>query len=135
MSRVPRTEEHLKTGFATEAASAARCRAYAAHAESEDLPNLAAAWLALANEKDKLAIAQLEAAGQVRDAATSLADALAEERFENDILYPKMIREGDERTAAVFRSVVEAQEAHASRLEDLRGALQAAAGDIPAAGD
>ncbi len=130
MSRVARFQEYLKTGFTAEAVSAARCRAHAARAEREDLPNLAAAWLELAAEKDRLAIRQLEAAGQVREGSIAVADALAEDRFENDVLYPKMMREVEGDPAAVFEAVVEAQKEHIARLSELRTALQAAAGDI-----
>jgi rubrerythrin len=130
VSRVPRFQEHLKTGFTAEAVSAARCRAQAARAEREGRPKLAAAWLELAAAKDALAIRQLEAAGQVREDRTALADALAEDRFENDVLYPKMIRDVEGEAADVFRQVVAAQQEHVSRLEELRGALQAASGDI-----
>ena len=66
MSRVPRFQEHLKTGFTAEAVSAARYRANAERAEREGMPNLAAAWRELAVEKDRLAIDQLEAAGDQR---------------------------------------------------------------------
>ncbi|NLN10594.1 MAG: hypothetical protein GX178_03160 [Acidobacteria bacterium] len=65
MSRLPRAQEYLKTGFAAEAAAAARYRAYAQAAEQAGRPRLAAAWLDLAAEKDRLAIVQLEAAGKV----------------------------------------------------------------------
>ena len=47
-----------------EAAAAARYRAYAQAAEQAGRPRLAAAWLDLAAEKDRLAIVQLEAAGK-----------------------------------------------------------------------
>ena len=130
MSRVPRFQEHLKTGFTAEAVSAARYRANAERAEREGMPNLAAAWRELAAEKDRLAIDQLEAAGQVREEATAVNDALAEDRFENDVLYPKMIRDVDGAAAEVLESVVEAQTGHIERLRELRTKLQAASGDI-----
>ena len=66
MSRLPRAQEYLKTGFNAEAASAARYRAAAVRATDEGHPKLADAWRALAVEKDELARLQLEAAGQVR---------------------------------------------------------------------
>lgn len=132
MSRLPRAAEHLKTGFTAEAVSAARCRAHARQAERDGRPNLAAAWDELAREKDRLAILQLEAAGQVRDTLTAVVDALGEEEFENDVLYPKMIRQVDAETADVFRQVVQAQQEHASRLERLHDRVQAATEDIPA---
>ena len=66
MSRIPRSLEFLKNGFTAEAVSAARFRAYAARAEKDGLPNLAARFRALAAQKDELAVRQLEAAGQVR---------------------------------------------------------------------
>ncbi len=130
MSRVPRSLEHLKTGFASEAASAARYRAYAARAERQGMPNLARRWSELAAAKDELAILQLEAAGQVREENAALADALAEERFENDVLYPKMIRDADPDAAEVFRQVVSAQKAHAGSLVELRDALAGSRGDL-----
>lgn len=131
MSRVPRSQEHLKTGFTSEASAAARYRAYARAAELEGLPNLAQHWLDLAEAKDELAIRQLTAAGQVRTADRGIADALAEDRFENDVLYPKMIRDlGTDGAADVLREVVAAQEGHIDQLDDLRKRLQAASGDI-----
>ena len=128
MSRVPRSQEHLKTGFASEAAAAARFRAYAKDAAGQDLPNLAQRFEALARAKDELAVLQLEAAGQVRAAERSVADAMAEERYENDVLYPKMSRDSGGEAAAVFAAVVESQKSHLEELESLRRALQSAAG-------
>ncbi len=130
MSRLPRSLEHLKTGFTTEAVSAARFRAYAKRAESDGKPNLAAKWLKLAAAKDSLAILQLEAAGQVRADQTNVADALAEERFETDVLYPKMIESVEESTQKVFETVTAEQEKTVEELEDLRQALQSSSGDI-----
>ncbi len=131
MSRVPRSQEHLKTGFASEAAAAARYRAYARAARDEGKPNLGKRWEALAEAKDELAIRQLTAAGQVRAADRVIADALAEDRFENDVLYPKMIRDsGADAAAEVFRDVVAAQAGHIEELDELRKRLQAASGDI-----
>lgn len=130
MSRLPRSLEHLKTGFTAEAVSAARFRAYAKRAESDGRPNLAEKWLELAAEKDALAILQLEAAGQVRAEQTNVAEALAEERFENEVLYPKMIEAVEESTRRVLETVVERQEKTAEELEDVRQALQSSTGDI-----
>ena len=130
MSRVPRSQEHLKTGFTAEAVSAARFRAYAARAERDGKPNLARKWLELAAEKDALAILQLEAAGQVRADATNIGDALAEERFENEVLYPKLIRSVEDGAADVFEQVVSAQKETETALSGLAKSLQAATGDI-----
>ena len=105
VSRVPRSLEHLKTGFTAEAVSAARYRAFASHAENSGKPNLARRWLELAAQKDALAILQLQAAGQVRADQANVGDALAEKRFENDVLYPKLLRAVDEETASVFQEV------------------------------
>ena len=131
MSRLPRAQEYLKTGFTAEAASAARLRATAARAEREGKPNLARALRELAAEKDALAIGQLEAAGQVHDASEELRTAIAEERYENDALYPRMSREVDDDTAKIFRDVVARQQEHAKRLESLLAALTSSRGDIP----
>ncbi|HYN20555.1 MAG TPA: hypothetical protein VE078_06320, partial [Thermoanaerobaculia bacterium] len=88
MSRIPRFQEHLKTAFTAEAASAARCRAYAVRAERDGLPNLARHWRSMAEEKDRLAIELLVASEQVHGADADLGNAIAEERYENDALYP-----------------------------------------------
>ncbi len=72
----------------------------------------------------------LEAAGQTRDAAGAVREALAEERYENDVLYPRMIGEVDEETAAALERTVSEQRDHVERLEALRRELQAARGDI-----
>ena len=130
MSRIPRHQEHLKTGFTAEAASAARFRAYAVHAEREGLPNLARRYQRIAAEKDALAIELLAASEQVRGADADLGNAISEERFENDILYPKMIRDVDQDTANVFLRVVNAQKEHLRVLESLRQEANAAPGDV-----
>jgi rubrerythrin len=130
VSRIPRFQEHLKTGFTAEAASAARFRAYAARAERDGMPNLARQWLRLAAEKDELAARLLDAAEQVRGTDTDLASAISEERYENDVLYPKMMRDVDARIADVFLKVVAAQKEHLGSLEDLRRAANASQGDV-----
>ena len=130
MSRIPRFQEHLKTGFTAEAASAARCRAYAARAERDGLPNLARHWRSLAEEKDLLAIDLLEASEQVHGMDADLGNAISEERYENDALYPRMIRDVNERVADVLLKVVSAQKDHLRRLESLREAYNAAQGDV-----
>jgi rubrerythrin len=130
VSRIPRYQEHLKTAFTAEAASAARCRAYATRAEREGLPNLARHWLRLAAEKDRLAIELLEAAGQLKTLEADLGNAISEERYENDALYPRMIRDVDEHTANVLLKVVTAQKEHLRQLESLREAVNSAGGDV-----
>ena len=130
MSRIPRFQEHLKAGFTAEAASAARFRAYAVRARRDGLPNLANRWLRLAAEKDALAVEMLEAAGQARGTDSDLGNAIAEERYENDVLYPKMIRDVDQDTANVFLRVVTAQKEHLRQLAALRDEVNAAQGDV-----
>ena len=130
MSRIPRFQEHLKTGFTAEAVAAARFRAYATKADDDDLPNLASHWRQLAEEKDRLAVEQLQAAGQVRGEATDIGTALSNERYEVDVLYPKMRREVDGEAADVLDAVIERQRGHLSRLEDLRKRFMAAKGDV-----
>lgn len=130
MSRIPRSQEYLKTGFTGEAVSAARFRAYAARAEKDGRPNLARQWLRLATEKDTLAVKLLEAAEQVRGEDADLGTALQEERYENDVLYPKMVRDLDQATADVFLQMIEAQKNHLRQLEELRRALNSSGGDV-----
>ena len=130
MSRIPRFLEHLKTGFTAEATSAARYRAYAHRARRDGLPHLAERWLRLAAAKDALAVEMLEAAEQVRGLDADIGNAISEERYENDVLYPKMIRDVDQETANVFLRIVNAQKEHVRQLEALRRELNAAPGDV-----
>jgi rubrerythrin len=134
VSRIPRAQEHLKAGFTAEAVSAARFRAYAFQAEQDGQPNLAEEWRRLAAAKDQLAVQQLAAAGQVLGGVGDVKSALAEERYENDVLYPKMMREVDGDTARVLGEVVEQQKEHLARLEELRRQVLAAARDVAARG-
>lgn len=131
MSRIPRFQEHMKTGFTAEAVSAARFRAYAEQAEGDGMPNLARRWRRLAEEKDRLAIDLLSAARQVKGLDADLGSAIAEERYENDILYPKMIRDvADEQVSDIFLRAISAQREHLRRLEELRRDYHAAQGDV-----
>jgi rubrerythrin len=130
VSRLPRSQEHLKTAFTAEAASAARFRAYAVSAERDEKPALAERWRRLAGDKDRLAGELLEAAGKGLDAAGAGREAIAEERYENEVLYARMIGEVDEETAARLEWAVEEQRDHLSQLEALRRELQAARGDV-----
>ena len=130
MSRIPRFQEHLKTAFTAEAVSAARFRAYAVQATKDGLTNLARRFERLAAEKDRLAVELLTAAEQVRGLDADLGSAIAEERYENDILYPKMIRDVDQETANVFLRVVNAQKEHLRQLEALRQETNSAQGDV-----
>jgi rubrerythrin len=127
---LPRAQEYLKTGFNAEAASAAKFRAAAARAGRDGRPKLAQAWLELAAEKDELARVQLEAAGQVRGETLDLEAALAEERYENDSLYPRMAKEVDADTAGVLAGVAAKQKEHLVRIESLLDALTRSPGDI-----
>jgi rubrerythrin len=131
VSRLPRVQENLKAGFTAEAASAARFRAYALGAEKNGAPNLAKHWAELARQKDELAILQLEAAGRVRGGALDVEAELAEERYENDVLYPKLKSLSPE-AAATFELVISAQRAHLERMEALRSSLASSPGDAPA---
>lgn len=133
VSRLPRSQEHLKTAFNAEASTAARFRAYAARAERDGLPNIARQFLAMAVEKDALAQRLLDAAGQVRGAGEDLSSALAEERYENEVLYPKMREDADAETAAVLSAVIEAQRRHLAAMGRLHDDWLASRGDISAA--
>jgi len=135
VSRLPRHLEYLKTGFTAEAVAAARYRAYATRADSDGLPNLARHWRELAAAKDELAVALLATAGQVRGAARDLGAAIAEESYENAVLYPKMIAQVDGEVAAAFEATVNVRKEHLAHLEKLRGAYNASQGDVgPPAG-
>ena len=66
----------------------------------------------------------------MRDGGANVRDALAEERFENDVLYPKLIRDVEGETAEVFQQVVMAQKKTAETLRGMRESLQSSTGDI-----
>ena len=73
----------------------------------------------------------LVAAEQVWGLDSDLAAAVAEERFENDVLYPKIVRDvAEEPTAEIFRQLLAAQAAHLREIEALRRDLGAARGDV-----
>ena len=131
MSRIPRFQEHLKTGFTAEAASAARYRAYAARAQADGhaqpRPPLAAA-RRRQGRPGRSSCSRPPSRCAALDA--DLGNAISEERYENDILYPKMIRDVDQETANVFLRVVNAQKEHLRQLEALRNELNAAQGDV-----
>lgn len=130
MSRLPRSLEHLKTAFNAEAASAARFRFFAGRASQEGLPALAERWRRLAAAKDDLAAALLAAAGKAAEPAQAVRDAIGEESYENEVLYPRMISEVEEEVAALLRDTVARQEEHLAELRSLRRELQAATGDV-----
>jgi rubrerythrin len=134
MSRLPRHLEHLRTGFTAEAVSAASFRAFAEQAEAEQKPNLARRWRVLAEEKDRLAIALLGAAEKVASEAANLRDAIAEEQYENEVLYPRLIADmehlGHPEEAALLRRLVDDQRRHQAQLDDLRRELTASTRDV-----
>ena len=136
MSRLPRHLEHLRTGFTAEAMSAASFRAYAEHAEAAGKPNLGSRWRALAEEKDRLAIELLHAAGKVESEVTHLRDAISTEQYEDDVLYPRLIDDmehlGQPAEAALLRRLVAAHERHRAELDDLRRELTASTRDVRA---
>lgn len=130
MSRLPRHLEHLKTGFTAEAVSAASFRAYAQKAEAEGLENLAQEWRSLAAEKDQMAIDQLSAAGRIQDELRNIIEAITADRFENDVLYPKLIRDSKGEERDIFQKIVKNQEDHLDRMESLRVSLSSSEGDV-----
>lgn len=136
MSRLPRHLEHLRTGFTAEAVAAATYRAFAEQAAAEGKPNLAQRYRALAEEKEGLAVELLRAAGKVIGEVANLRAALAEEQYENEVLYPRLAEDlrdmGQETHAALMDSVLERQRRHLAALDDLRRELMAARGDVRA---
>jgi rubrerythrin len=130
VSRIPRSQEHLKTAFTAEAVTAAHYRAYATWAREEGLPNLAERWLELAAGKDELAVKLLRAAGQVEGSVTDVKSALSEDRYENDVLYPKMVRDLDAAASDLFLALIARQKDHIRELTTLRKQLLASETDI-----
>jgi rubrerythrin len=134
MSRLPRHLEHLRTAFTAEAVSAASFRAYAEQADGAGKPNLARRWRSLAEEKDRLAIELLRAAGKAETPGANLRDAIAEEQYENELLYPRLIDEmehlGRGEEAALLRRLVDSHRRHQAELDELRRELTASTHDV-----
>ena len=134
MSRLPRHLEHLRTGFTAEAVSAASYRAFAAQAAREGKANLSGRWRALAEEKDRLAADLLHLAGRVENEGANLRNAIAEEQYENEVLYPRLEEDlrasGHAEAAALLERVRAAQQGHGATLEQLRREMMASTADV-----
>jgi rubrerythrin len=134
MSRLPRHLEHLRTGFNAEAASAASYRAFAEQAAADGKANLAARWASLAAEKDRLAIELLRAAGKVESDAANLRSAIAEEQYENEVLYPRLEEDlahlGQADEVALLARLRETQRRHLQELDALRRELTSSTADV-----
>lgn len=126
MSRIPRHLEYLKTAATAEAVAAARFRAFSARADRDGLAELAARWRELAAAKDGLVIDLLEAGGQILGGSDDIGSSLAEERYENEVLYPKLCADaGNEAAEKALLAVVEAQKGHLTKLTNLRDSFNA----------
>ena len=138
MSRLPRHLEHLRTGFNAEAASAAAFRAYAEQATAAGRPNLAQRWAQLAAEKDRLTIKLLGTAGKIESEAANLRSAIAEEQYENEVLYPRLQEDlehlGHTGEGALLARVRETQARHLHELDALRRELTGSTADVRGAG-
>ena len=134
MSRLPRHLEHLKTGFTAEAVSAAMFRAFAEQAAGEDKPNLARFWRELAERKDRLAIAQLEASGRIKSEDANLKTAIAEEQYEVEVLYPRLVGDlkghAHEEEASLLEKINAEQRRHVEALDRLRREMKGATEDV-----
>lgn len=132
MATKAQRRKQLVAGFTAEAKAAASYRAYARRAESDGLPNLARHWLSLAMAKDQLAIDQLEAISLVRGGKEDLESAIADQRKENEVFYPKMMTVLDDDLRPLIEKNIESQRQHIAWMEALLGALAAARGDVEA---
>jgi rubrerythrin len=136
MSRLPRHLEHLRTGFTAEAVAAATYRAFAEQAAAEGKTNLAQRWRSLAEEKDGLAIELLRLAGKIESEGANLRRAIAEEQYENEVLYPRLAEDlrhlGHAEEAARLDAVRAAQEGHLAALDRLRREMTASTADVGA---
>jgi rubrerythrin len=134
MSRLPRHLEHLRTAFNAEAASAASYRAFAEQAAADGKGNLAGRWNQLAAEKDRLAIELLRAAGKVEAGGANLKSAIAEEQYENEVLYPRLEEDishlGHAGEASLLARVRETQARHLRELDALRRELTGSTADV-----
>ena len=134
MSRLPRHLEHLRTAATAEAVAAATYRAFAEQAGGAGKPNLAGRWRALAEEKERLAAELLRMAGQIQDEAANLRSAIAEEQYENEVLYPRLEEDlrhlGQADAAGLLERVRGEHQRHLAALDQLRRELTASTADV-----
>ena len=136
MSRPSRQREIGLAAFQAEAAAAARYRRLAASARRRDRSRLAERWEELAARRDALAVRLLEAFEPVGSAAEGALAALAEERYEVEVLLPRLLEEwsnlagaeeGDER-GRVLEALLAEKEDLLDQLADLQRQVEVAAG-------
>lgn len=131
MSRLTRSWEHLKTGFQAEAASAARLKALSKKAEAEGKKGLAAALAKLSEEKAELAAQLLEPLDRQHGWEESLQALLAEERFEFEVLYPKMLGDLDSGLQEIVERVRAQHQLHLQQIEKWSEQLLEHRDDLP----
>lgn len=135
-----RTEQNLRSAFASEAQANRRYLYFAQQADIEGQAEAAELFRAAAEAETGHAFGHLEFLEQLGDPLTgkalgttrhNLEAALAHENDEADQTYPEMARiareEGLEEIAAWFESLARVEAAHAERMKRLLGQLSKAA--------
>jgi rubrerythrin len=115
----PKTEKNLYEAFVGEAKAHFRLLAYAAKAEEEGLPEVAALFRAVAEAERIHATRNLQLLGDVvvKDTESNLRASFAREERAAETLYPRFIQEaeeeGDRRAAISFSHARDVEEEHA----------------------
>ncbi len=131
MSRLTRSWEHLKTGFQAEAASAARLKTLARKAERESKPRLARALERLGEEKVEVAGQLLKALDRDQNWLEALEALAAEERYELEVLYPKLLADLGSEARELIEGVQARHRDHLALLEKWFGQLLESRDDLP----
>jgi rubrerythrin len=125
-----RTEENIRTAFASEAQANRRYLHFAQKADSQGLPDIAAVFRSTAETETGHAhglLEYLESCGDpatgmpMHDTASQLRSAIAEETREYMQMYPDMAKvardEGFDEIADWFESLARAERSHANRFQ------------------
>jgi len=115
-----RTKQNLYTAFVGEAKAYFRLLAYAARAQGEELPQVAALFRAVAEAERVHAQRSLELLGEVvvRDSESNLQASFEREERASGIFYPRFIQEaeaeGEQPSAFSFSQARDVEEQHAA---------------------
>ncbi len=112
----PRTEANVLEAFIGEAQAVQRLLAYAARAQREQLPQIAALFRAVAASEGVHARRHFSLLERVSDTQANLEQAFQSERSVNGVHYTRMLREAvldrERRAALVFSQVRDVEELH-----------------------
>ncbi|MCX7959813.1 MAG: rubrerythrin family protein [Deltaproteobacteria bacterium] len=117
-----RTKKNINEAFVGEAKAYQRLLMYAKKAESEDLPQIARLFRAVAESEGIHARRHFALLEKVSDTQTNLENAFQSENLVNGIYYPRMLKEaeedGEKGAAIVFSQARDVESVHAKLYEN-----------------